>query len=138
MHAGDDRVEQRQRANGQGPAPAPVTGVRDDEVANHGGDDPADGPEGFQQHGHTATLLGRREFGHQCGGNRQLSTKAQSDDQSSAEQHAERPGQAHGAVGDTENDQRGGEHGFASHTVGDESAESRTDGHANEANGEYP
>lgn len=34
--------------------------------------------------------------------------------------------------------QRGGEHGFASHTVGDESAESRTDGHANEANGEYP
>ena len=89
MHAGDDCVEQWQRADGQRPAPAPVAGVRDHEVADHGGDDPADGPERFQQHSHAAALFGRRKLGDQRGGDRQFRAQAQSDDQSGAEQHAE-------------------------------------------------
>ena len=89
VHAGDDCVEQWQRADGQRPAPAPVAGVRDHEVADHGGDDPADGPERFQQHSHAAALFGRRKLGDQRGGDRQFRAQAQSDDQSGAEQHAE-------------------------------------------------
>lgn len=75
MNARHDGVQQRQCSDEQRPAPSPIAGVRNDEIADAGGDDPADCPEGFQQHRHTAALFGRREFRDQCGGDRQLGAR---------------------------------------------------------------
>ncbi len=138
MNTRHDGIQQRQRADEQGPPPTPVSGVRNHEISDACGHDPTHSPEGFQQHGHTSALLGRRELGDERRRDRQFGAQPQSDNQSGDEQCGQRPRQCHTTVGQTENHQCCREDRLASHTIGDVSAECRSDGHADEAYGQHP
>ena len=91
MNTRHNGIQQRQRANEQSPAPTPIAGIRNHKVANAGGDNPADSPEGFQQHRHTTALFGRREFRNQSGSHWQFGAQTKTDDQTSDQKRGQRP-----------------------------------------------
>ena len=126
------RICRGDEAHREGPAPSrrPRGGH---EGADHGGEDPAQGPERLEPHDHPAADPGRGEFAHQRRGDRQLGPEAQPHHEAQHDQRADAHRERGGARGQAVDQERQGEDAASADPVGEQTAHTRADRHPGEA-----